>query len=96
MRIGYQYFTYITYIISTIINSRFVHFNFNFSFKFLDNPYGTVKIKQEFKQEFVNADEHVIELKFRVKLPDSAVDRERVKRHILENGILVLRRIDHQ
>lgn len=48
------------------------------------------------QREPIQIDERVIELKFRVKLPESAVDRERVKRHILENGLLVLRRIDRR
>lgn len=61
--------------------------------KFPDSPFGDVKL--HIKREPVEADDRVIELTFRVKLPDSAVDRERVKRHILENGVLVLRRIDH-
>lgn len=67
--------------------------NFGISNKnFPDTSFST--IKANIKKEPGQADEHVIELKFRVKLPDSAIDRERVKRHILENGILILRRID--
>lgn len=65
----------------------------HFAFTFPDSPCsGRDDVNAAVKREPVEQDGQVIELKFRVKLPDSAVDRDRFKRLILESGMLLLRR----